>query len=387
MVRAKVRQIDAEINGGHILLDLQQYWKPLIIKRWMDDHARYFWRHAKYNDEATWRLAISLLGTPYRNMPRYCAHGCIVPCHEDRRPAMVHRIRWHRKLFPGMISEPVPSLPCERRAFEVFAESYPVLKPRVDECFRSEIHSKTITYKPTKTQPCIFHAPGMGHEPVRQALWPQIRDYAADLSIVPCEELLVLTCNSTGQESPLEKQLAGNKQPHRILGVGLRGKRWQHSYKFDLYLAALQSTTKEIVMGLDALDVAYTDCLQKAVFLLRRSGKEIIFGAESVLWGGQFVKDVKWTTRLYLNAGCWIGYREPVIKFLEACKAKAAETHDVMEQPTVHWYYAQHQDAIGIDDDCEVFCCDLNDSVLAIENYSRAQYERAKRRAILRRRR
>jgi len=108
----------------------------------------------------------------------------------------------------------------------------------------------------TGTEPIVFHAPGRSR---RRRAWGELQRHAPaacvrHLKTEPEENFALITWNTSDTESVLEQCLNAMNCPHTVLG---RGKPdWQNRDKTRLAIDAVSRLDADIIIGLDAWDVA-----------------------------------------------------------------------------------------------------------------------------------
>jgi len=107
------------MQGGQFFMDVQAFWRELVVANWINQHSDYFYAHM-FGDQDAMRVALSGTCGAYR---------CIGPapwwriafiCEWHGEPLVVHRCR--AKLWPVGEARQNAALPLEDRVFELFAE-------------------------------------------------------------------------------------------------------------------------------------------------------------------------------------------------------------------------------------------------------------------------
>ena len=221
-------------------------------------------------------------------------------------------------------------------------------------------------------------------------------------------KLEILICNSKIEPDITQQSLEILNYPYIWLGKGID---WNYNtIKIRLFLDYLKKSNSKYVMGLDGSDVVVIDNPEIILerYLKYYKDKKLVFASELTSfpkyykWQEEvFSKDAKvsktnlgsselyrynWPSNklennkyCFLNAGCWIGEREYVIKFFESIEKYIGMKS---EQTYVQEAFANTFPNTWIDNKCILFqcmvCCDeseikhmLNkeDILICKENY------------------
>jgi hypothetical protein len=115
--------IDAEFQGGMYMIDFRVMWREMMLVRWIDDNARYYWRPGRnvYHDESSWRMAMQATGHLFTRLRYAMNRGGMLPQY-DGRAVIVHRIRRGAKMFPERMGAYNPALPLEDEVFRIYRD-------------------------------------------------------------------------------------------------------------------------------------------------------------------------------------------------------------------------------------------------------------------------
>ena len=63
-----------QIQGGHILINLETAWKTVMLSRWYSNHADYWWKKYPWHDESGWCVSLVYAETPFCVVePAHCS--------------------------------------------------------------------------------------------------------------------------------------------------------------------------------------------------------------------------------------------------------------------------------------------------------------------------
>ncbi len=111
------------VQGGHYLVDCRAAWKEIMLQRWWDDHADFWWRRCANNDEDGWRLTLTALGSNYREIQPADWEGCAFVCRDAGQGYIVHRCQG--KFWSAGADRTNPALPREAEALELLGQVCP----------------------------------------------------------------------------------------------------------------------------------------------------------------------------------------------------------------------------------------------------------------------
>ena len=122
------------VQAGHLLIDLRKAWTELMLVRWYDNHADFWWRVHAGEDQGGWRTVLSATND-YRLIGNADWEGCAFVCRHDGRPWVVHRCQG--KFWRAGPDATNPNLPGEAQALCFLAAVCPTLAPRMDDSFQA----------------------------------------------------------------------------------------------------------------------------------------------------------------------------------------------------------------------------------------------------------
>ena len=110
------------IQGGHLLIDVLQFWRELSIAHWLNQHSDYFYAH-QYGDQDSYRVALAATGSPYLQIGDADWQYPAFICRHSGIPYIVHRCQG--KLYPSGAVATNASLPREGEVLDLFYRMCP----------------------------------------------------------------------------------------------------------------------------------------------------------------------------------------------------------------------------------------------------------------------
>ena len=111
------------VQGGAFLLDCKRAWKELMIQRWWDNHADFWWRRSGNSDEDGWRTIITYLASRYHMIGPDNWGNIAFSQSWQGVFYVVHRCQG--KLWGDSIPPTDASLPREAEVLEILASHFP----------------------------------------------------------------------------------------------------------------------------------------------------------------------------------------------------------------------------------------------------------------------
>jgi len=118
--------IPHQIQGGHILINLETAWKTVMLSRWYSNHADYWWGKYPWHDESGWCISLVYAETPFRVVEPAHWERAGFGCYYRGDQYIVHRVRC--KLLKGE-GRTARGAPYEARVMELFRELVPPKPP------------------------------------------------------------------------------------------------------------------------------------------------------------------------------------------------------------------------------------------------------------------
>ena len=109
------------VQGGHLLIDMQQAWRFTMVAHWLNQHSDYFYGQNGFGDQDTWRMVLAA-GFPYACLGPANWRRLAYTCDYAGRPLIVHRAAPRAKLFPMQVPAAWRELPLESRVMELYRE-------------------------------------------------------------------------------------------------------------------------------------------------------------------------------------------------------------------------------------------------------------------------
>ena len=110
------------VQGGHFLIDCRRAWRELMLLRWIDNHADWWWRVNGGEDQGGWRLILSATGN-YRHIQAADWEQVAFTLRWRGEPYLVHRCQ--AKLWGSEPPATWEGLPLERDAMEILHRHFP----------------------------------------------------------------------------------------------------------------------------------------------------------------------------------------------------------------------------------------------------------------------
>lgn len=118
--------IPHQIQGGHILINLEAAWKTVMLSRWYSNHADYWWGKYPWHDESGWCVSLVYAETPFRVVEPAHWERAGFGCYYRDDQYIVHRVRC--KLLKGE-GRTARGAPYEDRVLELYRALIPPEAP------------------------------------------------------------------------------------------------------------------------------------------------------------------------------------------------------------------------------------------------------------------
>lgn len=238
--------------------------------------------------------------------------------------------------------------------------------------------------KSTKTRPLIIHSPGTKNKDYEKTnpCWNLAKCISRRAKSKILSKTTIILCNNL-EDSVTEYCLKSMVVPYVVLGKEF--KNWNNILKIELILNYIKKYCPEQVLYMDSIDVVVLGEMEKCDHILEEKNCKMLFSSEKKFYPKcpslenveNFEKEKSPNEYFALNAGCWIGNCEFLVRVLSEAlymnmdehkkkNSKYLEEYRITKSDQFRWHilYERYYPEIQLDHFCQIF------QSLYLHNYS-----------------